>query len=180
MIHNGKAKIVNLPGMVEIRVPSKKNWFILLFGLVWLGGWAMGLTNVLKTFVDTQMLSDADWFILFWLMGWTLGGLAIIFVLLWGFFGREKIILSNNQATLRKTILGIGMKKSFPVQDVTNFRYEPVVANRFGNNGFSFWGLGPGKVKFDYGFKSYSLGLALDEPEARHIADLLNEQVISA
>ena len=45
----------------------------------------------------------------------------------------------------------------------------------FGGNRWSFWGLGPGKIKFDYGFKTYSFGLGVDDAEANYIIEILKE-----
>ncbi len=41
-MNNGKANIENTIGNYTITIPSKKNWFALLFGTAWLGGWYFG------------------------------------------------------------------------------------------------------------------------------------------
>jgi hypothetical protein len=46
----------------------------------------------------------------------------------------------------------------------------------FGGSRWAFWGLGPGKIKFDYGFKTYSFGLAVDDAEANYLSEELNKK----
>ncbi|MEO8150864.1 MAG: hypothetical protein ABI723_24740 [Bacteroidia bacterium] len=175
MLNNGKAKIENSAGTLSIIIPSKKNWFALLFGTAWLGGWYFGLTNVLTSFGKSDNDNiGVDGFITFWLVGWTIGGLAIIFILLWGYFGQEKIISDRNELLFEKTIFNIGLKKRMDVREIRNFRTEKVMTGMFGNNGYAFWGLGPGKIKFDYGLKTYSFALGVDDAEANHLVEILN------
>ena len=52
----------------------------------------------------------ANGFIAFWLLAWTVGGLAITFILLWGYFGKESLIEDRNQILFEKTVFGIGKK----------------------------------------------------------------------
>lgn len=174
MIQNGKATIKNEMGTLNISVPSKKNWFALLFGTAWLGGWFFGFK-----FASSQLFSGeqgsfgVDGFLTFWLAAWTCGGAMVIFLMLWGYFGRETFVSGQGEATLRKTIFGLGLKKRMEAREIKNFRMEAVNTSRFGNNRWAFWGFGPGKIKFDYGLKTYSFGLAVDDAEANYIVDIL-------
>lgn len=43
-------------------------------------------------------------------------------------------------------------------------------------NRLAFWGLGEGKVKFDYGMKSPSFGLGLEDAESNYIVKLMKEK----
>ena len=47
----------------------------------------------------------------------------------------------------------------------------------FGGSRWAFWGLGPGKIKFDYGMKTYSFGLAVDDAEANHLVEYLTNRI---
>ena len=177
MINNGKAKISKNFDGLSIIIPSKKNWFFLLFGTFWMGGWLLGFLFALET-LFSEMDSGADLFLFFWLIAWTIGGIAITFFLLWGYFGKEKFITERNEVFFEKTIFGIGKKNRLDISDVKNFRTEFVNERKswfFRNNNLALYGLG-GKIKFDYGFKTYSFGLSVDEAEAEYIVGLLKEQ----
>ena len=144
-MNNGKAKIENTIGNYTVSIPSKKNWFTLLFGTAWLGGW-------------------------------TIGGIMVVSMLLWGYFGKEKLEFDQQEVKLEKTIFGIGIKKRLIKKEVTNFRFEKISESMFGGNRLAFWGLGPGKIKFDYGLKTYSFGLAVDDAEANYLSEELNKK----
>ena len=176
MINNGKAKIEKTFDGLNIIVPSRKNWFILLFGTAWLGAWFFGFVGASEVLLSSET-SDlgADWFLIFWLFGWTVGGLAVVFLLLWWYFGQEKFITNRNEVFFEKTILGIGKKYRLDISGIKNFRTVFVNTNWLGGNLWAFWGLGAGKIKFDYGLKTYSFGLSIDEAEANHIVGLLKE-----
>lgn len=174
MIYNGRAKIENAFGALNISIPSKKNWFALLFGTAWLGGWYVGLKNALSVVLSSGAdISGANGFMIFWLTGWTIGGVAIISILLWGFFGQEQFTSDKGEVYLNKTIFGLGIKKQMEASEIKNIRTEFANANWLGANRWAFWGLGPGKIKFDYGFKTFSFGLGVDDAEADHIVELM-------
>ena len=98
MIDNGKAKIQNSSDTLSISIRSKKNWFALLLGTAWLGGWYFGFRNA-----SSMLLSEgsdnigANGFMTFWLIGWTFGGMVIISILPWGYFGQEQFISDGRE-----------------------------------------------------------------------------------
>lgn len=168
-MNNGKAKIEKTFNGLNILVPSKKNWFGLIFGIAWLYFWAQFFINPEFTNFENNV------FISIWTLLWTLGGVMVLIFLLWGFFGQEIFNSNKNDIAFEKTIFGIGIKKRFEINEIKNFRFESVNESMFGGNRWSFWGLGPGKIKFDYGLKTYSFGLGLDDAEANYIIEMLKE-----
>lgn len=177
MTNNGKAKIEKTFGGLNIIIPSKKNWFGLLFGTTWMGGWFLGFVSASGVLFSSGTGNfGADGFMTFWLTGWTVGGIAITTMLLWGYFGQEKFITDSNEILFEKSVFGIGIKNKLEISAIKNFRTEMSNDNLFGGNRWAFWGLGPGKIKFDYGLKTYSFGLGVDDAEANYIVGLLKEQ----
>jgi len=178
-MNNGKAKIEKTTDGYTVTIPSKKNWFALLFGTAWLGAWYFGFKNAIGMFNINNNSSniEIDGFMSFWLIGSTIGGLVVVFMLHWGYFGKEKIEFNRQKVKFEKTIFGIGIKKDLEKIEVTNFRTEQINESFFGGNRWTFWGLGPGKIKFDYGFKTYSFGLAVDDAEANYLVKELNKKV---
>ena len=174
MINNGRAKIENAFGTLNIIIPSKKNWFALVFATVWLGGWFFGFTMASSMLFNTSVNGFAGGFMTFWLIAWTVGGFAIISILLWGYFGQEQFTSDHGEVFLNKTVFGVGIKKRMEVNELKNFRAEVINSNYYGGNRWAYWGLGPGKIKFDYGLKTFSFGLGIDDAEANHIVELLN------
>ncbi len=111
MINNGKAKIQDTFGKLIISIPSKKNWFALIFGTAWLGGWYFGFKSASSALLSGGANNiGVNGFMIFWLIGWSVGGIAIISMLLWGYFGQEQLISDNGEVNLNKTVFGIGLK----------------------------------------------------------------------
>lgn len=175
MTSNGRAKIEKTFNGINIIIPSKKNWFALLFGIVWLGGWFAGILSALEEIFSSTSNSVPIFFLVFWLIGWTMVGLGLTAMLLWGYFGQERFITYRNEVFFEKIVFGEGKKDRLNASEIKNFRTEPVSYGWF-NGGQAFWGLGAGKIKFDYGLKTYSFGLAVDDAEATYIVKLLKEQ----
>jgi hypothetical protein len=178
MIYNGKSRIEDEYGRLSISIPSKKNWPILLFSLLWLFGWYFGFNSAFKDLNFGHNKSEGiDGFLLIWLTGWTLGGLYIIFLSLWGFFGRETIIIESGVFSLKKSIFNIGINRQLDTRQIKNIRLERIETGIFNRNQKSIWGLGPGKIKLDYGLKTYSFGLGIDDAEATYIIELLTKKL---
>ena len=178
-LNNGKAKIEERGSNLTIRIPSKKNWFLLIFGTAWLGGWYFGFKSAIQTMgiFEGESTFGVDGFMTFWLLGWTIGGLFIIGLLLWGYLGSEQIAIENSNVNFSKTIFGLGIKKNLKESEVKNFRYNEINESWFGGSRWAMYGLGPGKVKFDYGLKTFSFGLAVDEAEANYLVETLNKRI---
>jgi hypothetical protein len=176
-MNNGKAKIEHQFDGLRISIPSKKNWFALIFGTAWMGGWFFGLVSVSSMFTGDQVNNAGiGGFMLFWTIAWTAGGAAIATILLWGFFGQESFRESGDQFLFEKTVFGIGKKVKLQKREIKNFRVALGIDSTFGGSRWAFWGLGPGKIKFDYGFKTYSFGLGVDDAEADYLVEMLNEK----
>jgi len=176
---NGKATISSSMNGTEISIPSKKNWFILIFGTAWLGGWYLGFKSAWGTFrFGESGLEGVDAFMTVWLICWTLGGVSIVGLLLWGYFGKELLEIENRQVVLSKKVFGIGTNKVLKKSEVKNIRFNKVKINYFsGTNRWAIWGVGEGKIMFDYGMKTYSFGLALDDAEANHIIEKMKQKI---
>lgn len=178
MINNGRALVSETFNELKIDIPSKKNWLILLLSIAWLGGWYMGFKNAFETFgFDEKGNLIFDGFMTVWLLGWTIGGIFVIFMLLWGFFGHEIILIEQGDFILEKSIFGIGQKRRIPMTDLKNIRYDKVETDLFsGKTNWSLVGLGPGPIKIDYGLRTYSFGLAVDEAEANYLIEIIRKK----
>lgn len=177
MLHNGKAKIEKVIGGVNIIVPSKKNWFRLIFLSVWGVGWVLGLVMFFSmAFFDTAQVGKEVSMISSFII-WLGFGFAAITILLWGYFGKEKFITNGNDVLLEKTVFNIGIKRKLKKYELKNFRTS------FTKGLFSridpWVGFGPGKIKFDYGFRTYSFAAGIDDEEATYLVELLKETFAS-
>jgi len=170
MLHNGKAKLVDTFDELIIEIPTKKNWFILIWIPIWLCLWFMGITGTIAGF-------GVDAFSTIWMIGWTIGGLSAIFFLIWGLLGKEIILIDYEYLTIERSILGVGLKRRLEIAEIQNIRYEFVDTNLSfeRSNGIYTIGMGIGPIRIDYGLKTYSFGLAVDEAEAKYLIELIKK-----
>ena len=163
---------------LEITIPSKRNWFILLFSSVWLCGWAFGEVMVTKTvfFSDTDI--GANLFMLVWLVGWTVGGLFVFSMLVWTLVGKEVITLKPGEMMLERKAFFLGRSKTYSLQEAKDFKACPALqdaqairARQF-NHPFS----NNGAIQFDYGMKTIRFASDIDEAEAKSILQKLKDK----
>lgn len=117
---NGRATIGQSFNSLNISIPSKKKWFVILFMMVWMIGWFFGeIFAITKIFgSDTPLFANA--FLLVWLTGWTLGGLFALYTISWLLFGQELISAENGLLTIQRSIKGIGRKKVYDIKSIKN------------------------------------------------------------
>ncbi len=181
MLTNGKARIKRHGDTLSLSVPSPKKWFSLIMGTIWLGGWPVGLHFALGTLTGFPTLNfdlssfRPDLFILVWLAMWILGGAMVIFFLLWGFFGREKLTMDRTEMKLRKAILGVGFTRRMALADVSSIRFKEENYTWPFSSYRAYWGIGPGKIKIDYGMRTHSFALGVDDAEAHYLVRILGE-----
>lgn len=146
--------------------------------MIWLVGWAFGLLMVLSMGMTQKVTGGPELFVIVWLVLWVLGGLAVIAFLLWGFFGKEILTIKSNEVVFHKGIFGIGKTRRLQKSEVKNFRFNEVGTNWFSSkNRWAIYGLGEGKIKFDYGMRTYSLGLGLDDAEVNYLIEYLQGKI---
>lgn len=56
-------------------VPLAASWFVILFLCAWLGGWFLGEKSVIHQILSMHSLKQSQLFSIFWLAGWTVGGI---------------------------------------------------------------------------------------------------------
>jgi len=88
--------IDDLGGTLKITIPSKKNWFQILFMGFWLVGWAFGEVTVLGSLISGEGFGGPSLFMIAWLGGWTIGGGYALYILFWQLLGNEIIQVSNS------------------------------------------------------------------------------------
>lgn len=172
---NGRAKIFRNGNDIEVQIPTKKNWFVIVFLTAWLVGWFIGEASVITTlfFDDTPFFADA--FLLFWLVGWTVGGTFCIAMLLWSIAGQEIIKVESGVIELGRQIFSLTKSKKYHINEVRYLTINPTPD-------YDIWGMGSqrnlfglkgGVLKFDYGLKTLKFGGGIDEAEGRLLVQLL-------
>lgn len=90
----GRVTIRETPDGLGIYVPAERNWPLIGFLLLWLAGWALGETLAIADIVTSgNLVSNA--FLIVWVSLWTVGGGLALAVLVWQFFGTERLFITG-------------------------------------------------------------------------------------
>lgn len=130
---------------LNFSIPSRKQWFPILFLPLWLAGWAFGEFSVLGPILAGRGFGGPGPFILVWLAGWTAGGAFVLYALLWQLVGRETVVVSSQSLIVRREIFTTLRSKEYLAEDISDMRVSPVAFTPYGwSASMAFWGLGAG------------------------------------
>jgi hypothetical protein len=174
-----RRKIETIDGVERIRIPMRRNWFVMLFLPVWLTGWAAGWIAVAGQLMTTGFQP----FLALWLSFWTVGGIAAISILVMQFWGSETIVVQGGDLEIRSGAKPFvrtwryrgsairNLQSAAPANDVFGMRRRPT----------PFW-MRPqsGAVRFDYGAETMYAASGVDEPEGREIVTWLAKRLPAA
>jgi hypothetical protein len=163
------------PGGLQVTIPGARRRFLTLFLLVWLGGWFFGERSALDQ-LTSGTTSEGRGFLVLWLIGWTLGGVAVAYLILWTTLGHERLILRPDALVLRREVLGVGRSREYDIRHVKDLRVATSPGAFDYRHSLQFWGLGGGRVAFDYGARTVYFASAIDEAEAKLLVDRLRSR----
>ena len=156
--YNGRATILDNFTDLQIIIPAKRNWFIILFIGAWLGGWIMGELFALGAVTGLLRGNPASLFILFWLIAWTVGGFFAFRTFIWNLRGKEIITAGQNMLTIDKKGALLFKPKVYDLNQVKNIRVQEDNLGFGGRrNDFGAFNLG-GTIRFDYGLQTVKFG----------------------
>jgi hypothetical protein len=178
--YKGRAIIQDNFTDLQIIIPTKRNWFIILFIGAWLGGWFFGEVFAIGAVTGLWGGNPAGLFILFWLIAWTVGGFFALRTFLWNLKGKEIITVGQGRLSIDKKGALLFKSKVYDLNEVRNIR---VLDDNFGyggffggrRNDFGAFNLG-GTIRFDYGLQTVKFAGGLDEAEAKFIIQKLRER----
>jgi hypothetical protein len=160
-----------------VRVAARTNWFVALFMLGWVGGWAVGETTAIASVVSPAQWDrnpGAQIFTFFWLLLWTTAGVGAIYTLVWLLFGSEVIRIEGGKLTYRVQAMGAHWTRAFAIEQIARMRVFDVQAYNASRRSNSIpvpslFADGAGSIVFDYGAGIRSIGVSLDATEARQL-----------
>ncbi|MGY2733051.1 hypothetical protein ACVWYO_000725 [Sphingomonas sp. UYP23] len=167
--------VETIDGVERLRIPIRRQWFMVLFLPLWLVGWGFGWFSAAM-----QISQHFDTFLAVWLCAWTVGGIFAGGILFGQLFGAELVSVVGRDLQVQ---VGVG-----PLKRIWRYRGDRIehligwtaVEDMFGMRSMQrpFW-LRPksGAVKFDYGADSVFLAPGVDEPEGRVIAAWLAKRL---
>ncbi len=140
--------------------PARRNIVVILFLMVWLGGWGAG-----EYFALTQILRSGNvvvsLFLLVWVSIWTLGGLGALGVLLWNLIGSERLFITAGALVHSIGFGFVQRKRMYPLDEVGGFRI--ISGSKKGDNGLPLSAI---EYEARGGRRTFGMGMSRAEAEA--------------
>jgi hypothetical protein len=177
---------------LRIIIPSRRHWLrvaSLGFQILFWGfgeiiiGWMVlsALNDVLsgtlqEGFCAIREAAYGSLFMLVLLAVWTVVGAFGFYVLSWQFAGREVIELSDQSLKVRREVMGIGRTKEYMAEYAKDLRVSPIGYVRGWSMQMRKWGIGGGRIAFDYGAKTFRFGDEIDEAEGKQVLAAIQQR----
>jgi hypothetical protein len=149
-------------GTLRISIPMTKKPFLILFLLIWLGGWTVGGISI-----GSRLLHEFVPFDAFWMCGWALGETMVTYTMIRMLGGRDILQVTNGIVEIRKEAFGLGFSKQYLLPEIRDIRFLPELGSgkRHSESG----------IAFDYGAKTVKFGDGIDESEAKQLISTIRE-----
>lgn len=148
-----------------IYIPPPRNIFAVGFLMAWLCGWAVG-----EYFAASELVRGgiglSDLFLLIWIIPWTIGGMGVLWVILWQLFGQERLFFTAGALVREWSLLGQSRSRAVLGKEIVSVKVD--------GPGGDLGGLGT--IKVETSGKSMRIGSGLDRHEAELVATLIRDQ----
>lgn len=165
---NKKVKVQEHGTELEITIPSEKNIIFPLFSFFWIGAWF---------FFYNYASHHESAFMKIWLVGWAFAGLFMIAILLWFFFGYEKLKVSTSEIVFSMSVFGIRRNKIMQKRDFKRCVFNKEGLDKQKARKDTTYLLNPGKIRVEYQNRSFSFGGGLEDREAEYLVGLINKKI---
>lgn len=175
-VGKGRSTINNYHDSIEIIIPSKKNWFIIVFLGLWLLGWIFGIIVGLS-FIFIAPSSEGKFFSIVWLFFWSMGGALAMLIWLYILRGKEMVLIDPNELKYTRDFVLYKRVQEYSFNDIKSLRVDTTHRSFYDFFiGLEIVGLSGGMIAFDYGLNTYRFGSKLDDAEAKYIVDKILEK----
>ena len=162
---------------LRIVMPCRRSWFVILFLVFWLCGWAVAEVMVANQFLNGDAPPEGEFFMMTWFGVWTVGGVFAIYAWLWQVMGKEMVTVHGQTFITRRDIGGLGFDKEYDLLQMRDLRVGQVGFNPLEfSSSLQLWGVGGGVIAFEYGEKTYRFGAGLDEAEAKQAVTAIKKR----
>ena len=179
--YKGRSTILDNISDIQIIIPAKKNWFVIIFLGAWLCAWCGGEIGVLSFVIKGVVFRHQPGvlFILVWLVAWSVGGVFAFRFFLWSIKGKEIITVGQGTLMIDKRAALFFKPKTYDLNEVRSIRIQE--DNSFyGSSGRRYGSYNAlnagGTIRFDYGLQTVKFAAGIDEAEAKYIIQQLKDR----
>jgi hypothetical protein len=168
----------DLPGGVRVTIPVPTRWAIVIFSGLWLAFWGVAEGAAIGGLLSEEKAGGWHLFSAIWLLGWSIGGVAVLCSLLWQLGGETVIEVGQGRLRLRRGVGPIRWGRVYDAGKIKNLRASTLdrgVSNWLASRDYSW--LGRGIVAFDYGDRACVFRLGLEPSEATNLVNRLSRHL---
>lgn len=150
--------------------PSHRQMPVILFLLLWLGGWSVGEYFALNEIFRGGTPLAADLFLIVWVTFWTLGGAAAWYFVLWQLFGVERLFITGGALVREAGLWRLRRRQVFDLARVSEVELSaaPAAANSTNR-----------AISFKVDGKQFGFGIALSKEEAEQSLAAIRRHLVS-
>lgn len=105
-----------------IHNPSHRMMPVIVFLLLWLGGWSFGEYFALYEILSGSDMSEGGMFLIVWVTFWTLGGIATWWFVLWQMVGVEQLFITSGALVREVGLWRLRRRRVYPLHSVIGFK----------------------------------------------------------
>jgi hypothetical protein len=123
-----------------IHNPTHRQMPVIVFLLLWLGGWSAGEYFALYEIFSGGGMSEGGMFLIVWVTFWTLGGIAAWWIVLWQMFGVEQLFITSGAVVREVGLWRLRRRRVYPLHRVSGFKLAsgPRMGGPFTNGAIAF------------------------------------------
>lgn len=171
--HSARFVQERVDGAEQIRIPMRRNWFVLLFVAFWICMWTIGGFAAMY-----ELSQHFDLFLVVWLAMWALGWCFAAATIGAQIAGSEIIRVAGRDLEISIGVGKLRWRRMYRGDKVRNLRSSDP-------NPWGFpWRMPAmpfstrmGAIKFDYGARTIAAAASVDEAEGRMIVDWLKPRL---
>jgi hypothetical protein len=174
--YNGRAIINDAGNYIQIVVPTRKTYLIIILAVLWLI--PMGLGGIVG-FAAAFIYGNAPFIIVLPMLIWVAVITFVGRVVWWMIAGKEIIEVDGKVLQIRQQGLLFSKPKMYDLAECRSFRtVDNTIANifPFAVRTSLFNPGATGTVAFDYGMKTIKFAEGIDEAEGKHVLNALKEK----
>ena len=165
-----------------ITLRNRPQWLLVGFMSFWLIAWTAGGIAAFTALIVGGFDSGGSVFLLGWLGMWAVAECFVAFVVINSFAGRETTVINGTTLIIKRSVGRFERVRVYDLSEVRDLRPAPSVGWAPPDRGVAleFWGIGGGRIAFDYGARTFRFAARIDEAEAKQIvADIKRRYQIS-
>lgn len=146
---------MNCDYIFEAKYYKYSGWLTKLFFSLVFFTWLFFFVNLILFLFDSDTHFIMVSVLFVFTIGWGAAGFILVDYWFWLISGKELIIASENKLILEKSVFRFKRRKVFDLSHVKNINHSNIFGLKAVVNGLPNLGFDNGRIRFDYGMKTY-------------------------